>query len=101
MAEECGFSTSYFIKKFKEQTGEKHIDVLTDIRIREAQRLLATTNLSVAEIVEAVGYCDDKHFRRLFQKLTGLNPLEYRKKIQGEKEILMLEIEMAKASKND
>ena len=85
MAEECGLSTSYFSKKFKEQTGEKYIDVLTDIRIREAQRLLGTTDISVAEIVEAVGYCDDKHFRRLFHKVTGMNPLEYRKKIRNEK----------------
>ena len=83
MAEECGLSTSYFSKKFKEQTGEKYIDVLTDIRIREAQRLLGTTDMPVAEIVEAVGYCDDKHFRRLFHKVTGMNPLEYRKKIRS------------------
>lgn len=85
MAEECGLSTSYFSKKFKEQTGEKYIDVLTDIRIREAQRILATTDMSVAEIVEEVGYCDDKHFRRLFHKVTGMNPLEYRKKARNEK----------------
>ena len=84
MAEECGLSTSYFSKKFKEQTGEKYIDVLTDIRIREAQRLLGTTDTPVAEIVEEVGYCDDKHFRRLFHKVTGMNPLEYRKKIRNE-----------------
>lgn len=84
MAEECGFSTSYFSKKFKEQTGEKYIDVLTDIRIREAQRLLGTTDMPVAEIVEEVGYCDDKHFRRLFHKVTGMNPLEYRKKVRSE-----------------
>ena len=84
MADECGLSTSYFSKKFKEQTGEKYIDVLTDIRIREAQRLLGTTDTPVAEIVEAVGYCDDKHFRRLFHKVTGMNPLEYRKKIRNE-----------------
>ena len=83
MAEECGLSTSYFSKKFKEQTGEKYIDVLTDIRIREAQRLLGTTDTPVAEIVEEVGYCDDKHFRRLFHKVTGMNPLEYRKKIRS------------------
>ncbi len=87
MAEKCGLSTSYFSRKFKEQTGEKYIDVLTDIRVREAQRLLGTTDMSVAEIVEEVGYCDDKHFRRVFHKITGLNPLEYRKKMQKENEL--------------
>ena len=82
IAEKCGLSTSYFSRKFKEQTGEKYVDVLTDIRMREAQRMLGTTDLSVMEIVEAVGYCDDKHFRRVFCKVTGMNPLAYRKKIR-------------------
>uniref|UniRef100_UPI004056437F helix-turn-helix domain-containing protein n=1 Tax=Agathobacter sp. TaxID=2021311 RepID=UPI004056437F len=85
IAEECGLSTSYFSRKFKEQTGENYIDVLTDIRIREAQRLLGTTDLPIGEIVEKVGYCDDKHFRRVFQKATGMRPAEYRKKIKIEK----------------
>ncbi len=87
LAEECGLSTSYFSKKFKEQTGEKYIDALTDIRIREAQNLLGNTDTAVAEIVELVGYCDEKHFRRLFRKVTGMNPLEYRKKVRKENEL--------------
>lgn len=82
MAERCGLSTSYFSRKFKEQTGEKYIDVLTDIRIHEAKRFLGTTDIPVSEIVELVGYCDDKHFRKIFQKIVGMNPLAYRKKIQ-------------------
>ena len=85
IAEKCGLSTSYFSRKFKEQTGENYIDVLTDIRIREAQKLLGTTDLSIMEIIEEVGYCDDKHFRKLFYKVTGLKPMEYRKKIRSEK----------------
>ncbi len=85
IAEKCGLSTSYFSRKFKEQTGENYIDVLTDIRIREAQKLLGTTDLSIMEIIEEVGYCDDKHFRKLFYKITGLKPTEYRKKIRAEK----------------
>ena len=85
IAEKCGLSTSYFSRKFKEQTGTNYIDVLTDIRIREAQKLLGTTDLSIMEIIEEVGYCDDKHFRKLFFKVTGMKPREYRKKIQSEK----------------
>lgn len=82
IAEKCGLSTSYFSRKFKEQTGENYIDVLTDIRIREAQRLLGTTNMPIGEIVREVGYCDDKHFRKLFVHVTGVKPMEYRKKLR-------------------
>ena len=88
IAEKCGLSTSYFSRKFKEQTGENYIDVLTDIRIREAQKLLGTTDMSIMEIIEEVGYCDDKHFRKLFSKVTGLKPTEYRKKIRAEKNFM-------------
>ena len=88
MAQKCGFSTSYFSRKFKEQTGEKYIDVLTDIRMREAQRMLEETDMSVLEIVEEVGYCDDKHFRRVFQKHTGKNPLQYRKEVRRKEQIV-------------
>lgn len=85
IAEKCGLSTSYFSRKFKEQTGTNYIDALTDIRIREAQKLLGTTDMSIMEILEEVGYCDDKHFRNLFHKVTGMKPMEYRKRIRRDK----------------
>lgn len=82
IAESCGVSPSYFSRKFKEETGEKYIDALTDIRIQEAERLLAETDDSVLEIMEKVGYLDDKHFRRVFTQRTGVTPTQYRKKIK-------------------
>lgn len=82
IAENCGLSPSYFSRKFKEQTGENYIETLADIRIREAQKLLSTTNLPVMEIVEKVGYCDEKHFRKLFLKHAGVTPTAYRKSIR-------------------
>lgn len=82
IAENCGLSPSYFSRKFKEQTGENYIETLADIRIREAQKLLGTTELPVMEIVEKVGYCDEKHFRKLFLKHAGVTPSAYRKSIK-------------------
>lgn len=79
IAEHCGFSTSYFSRKFKEQTGENYIDVLTEIRMKKAQQLLTGTNLTIEEIIEQTGYYDDKHFRKLFMRQTGMTPSEYRK----------------------
>lgn len=82
IAGNCGLSPSYFSRKFKEQTGEKYIETLADIRIREAQKLLGTTEYPVMEIVEKVGYCDEKHFRKLFLKHVGVTPSAYRKSIK-------------------
>ena len=79
LAEKCNLSTSYFSRKFKEQTGENYIDVLTEIRIKEAEHLLVNTRKSIIEILTEVGYCDDKHFRKVFFKHTGLTPSKYRK----------------------
>lgn len=82
IAENCGLSPSYFSRKFKEQTGENYIETLADIRIREAQKLLGTTDLPIMKIVEQVGYCDEKHFRKLFLKHAGVTPSAYRKSIK-------------------
>ena len=79
IAETCGVSTSYFSRKFKEQTGENYIDVLTEIRMKEAMRLLSETDDSIDEILEKLCYSDDKHFRNLFVSYTGMLPMVYRK----------------------
>jgi len=46
--------------------------------IREAQRLLAYSDLSVKEVVAALNFEDEKYFGRLFRKLTGRSPAELR-----------------------
>lgn len=74
-----GFSISYFSVLFKKETGEGFMKYLTRIRIEEAKTLLRETNLSVAQICEDVGYNDRKHFTQTFNKVVGLNPIDYRK----------------------
>lgn len=74
-----GFNASYFSRLFKEETGKKFIDYLTEIRIQEAKRLLSESDMPIAQVAEAVGYKDDKYFSRAFKKSTGLKPKEYRK----------------------
>ncbi len=100
LAEACGISTSYFSRKFKEQAGENYINVLTEIRIREAERLLAETDKSIEEILYEVGYCDDKHFRTLFQKHTGMSPSQYRKKRRNDRVKIAMENNRRKKEQN-
>ena len=75
----AGFSPAYFSALFKKETGEGFSKYLTQVRIDRAKELLRETGLSVAEVCEAVGYSDRKHFTRTFHKMTGVNPAEFRR----------------------
>lgn len=72
-------STAYFSRIFKKSTGLTFIEYLNSVRIKEAQKLLATTNLSISEISERIGYKSNTHFGRILKKISHLSPREYRK----------------------
>lgn len=78
LAQEFHLSPTYISKQFKEYTESNFIDYLIEIRIRAAQRLLASKELKVNEISEAVGYGNTRSFLRTFKKYTGMTPMEYR-----------------------
>lgn len=75
-------SKSYFSLLFKKQTGQNFIDYLIDLRIREAKRLLTGRESKIYEVAESAGFHDVKYFSKLFKKLTGLTPVEYKEKHQ-------------------
>lgn len=74
-----GFSSAYFSALFKKETGEGFSKYLTQVRIDRAKELLRETDMPVAEVCEAVGYSDRKHFTQTFHKMTGVNPAEFRR----------------------
>lgn len=55
------------------------LDYLSRIRIDKAKLLLHNPHLRIAQVSEMVGYHDEKYFSRVFKKLEGINPGEYRK----------------------
>ena len=63
----------------KKETGQNFMDYLTELRINESKALLCRNDLSVQDVAEAVGYRDLKYFSRLFKKITGVSPSDYRK----------------------
>lgn len=75
----------YFSKMFKDQAGETFIDYVTRLRITHARELIADESLSLKEVCYRVGYKDPNYFSRVFKKVTGLTPSEYRYKIQTNK----------------
>lgn len=79
VAEFVTYNPSYFSTSFKKHTGQTFSDYLTEVRITEAKHLLKTSQLSIIEIAECTGYHDSKYFRKIFKKLTGIKPSDYRK----------------------
>ena len=69
-------------RRFKAATGSTLIEYLQNLRIEEAKRLLESGPMAVDEISAAVGYADASFFRRLFKRLTGLSPRQYRRMFQ-------------------
>ena len=47
-------------------------------KVAEAKRLLQRRELSITEVAQAVGYGDYAYFSRVFKKLTGISPRQYR-----------------------
>lgn len=78
VAREINVSPQYLSKLFKEETGENFIDYLTGIRIRIAKNLLEDDEMSVKEICYSIGYSDPNYFSRIFKKVVGSTPTEYR-----------------------
>ena len=80
MAESVNLSAPYFCYLFKSITGVPPAKYLKKLRMQQAATLLATTFLSVKEIVRRVGLTDESHFVRDFKRLYGRTPSEYRSK---------------------
>ena len=76
-------SASYLSQTVRKATGESCTQLLQRQRVTQAKRLLRETDLSVAEICDAVGYANTGHFYRLFHELTGASPREYRQVHSG------------------
>lgn len=66
-------------RRFKSATGMTLIEYIQNLRIEEAKALLEEASLPVDDISDAVGYEDTSFFRRLFKRLTGLTPSQYRR----------------------
>jgi two-component system response regulator YesN len=79
IARELYLNPVYLGSLFKSKTGISFTNWLLSVRIEKAKELLKTTRHSIYEVAELVGYSDAKHFSRLFFKIEGIKPIEYRK----------------------
>jgi AraC-like DNA-binding protein/mannose-6-phosphate isomerase-like protein (cupin superfamily) len=78
-ADVVGMSQSHFRRFFKQVTGQSFVTYVNHFRIAKAQHLLATTEKSILEISEEVGFCDQSYFGTVFRRLVRTPPLQYRR----------------------
>ena len=69
-----------FDRRFIKATSNTPVEYMQKVKVEAAKRKLETSRESVDEIMYSVSYSDNKAFRTVFKKVTGLSPLEYRNK---------------------
>lgn len=79
LASHVYLSPKYISDVFKRKTGVNFSEYLVSRRIEMAKRFLQDPRYRIVDISEMVGYHDSKHFSKLFKKMTGITPAQYRK----------------------
>ena len=81
VAKAVNTSTFYFCKMFKKVTGLNFTNYLSRVRIEKAKNLLLNPNLRISEIAFEVGFQSLTHFNRVFKKIIGQSPTQYRNQL--------------------
>ena len=85
IAEDFHINASYLSSQFKKYTGKNFNFYLNEIRIEKAKDFLVAYTLNLQQISELTGYKDQVHFCKVFKKLTGMTPKQYKAMRQGDK----------------
>lgn len=78
LSREFELSKSYINEIFQKNTGYAPMEFFTNLKMKEACRLLRSSELFVYEIADELGYSDQYYFSRIFKKTVGISPKEYR-----------------------
>ncbi|WP_206669805.1 helix-turn-helix domain-containing protein [Paenibacillus luteus] len=79
VAEKLNISRSYLSTYFKEKTGDYFVDYVNSVRINKAKELLLRPDIRIQDAAQSAGYQNINSFNRMFKKLTGSTPSEFRK----------------------
>ncbi len=79
LADMISVSPDYFTKMFKESIGKTPIDYINAMRVNYSMELLSTTDKTMAEIADDIGFCNPNYFHKIFKQYMDVSPLSYRK----------------------
>ena len=85
IADELHVNRSYLSRFYKNKTGINLFDTILNLRIEAAKEYLLNTDMKTYEISEAIGVDDAGYFSKMFKKITGVSPKEFRKQGKDEK----------------
>lgn len=80
-AEHVYLSTAYFSRLFKKEMGMNFIDYLNKVRIEESKKYLADLRMSLSQIAHMSGFTDQSYYNKVFKKIEGISPGQFRKMI--------------------
>jgi len=80
LASILAISRRNFDRRFIKATGNTPVEYLQRVKVEVAKKTLEDGRKNIYEVMNEVGYSDDKAFREVFKKITGLSPLDYRSK---------------------
>jgi AraC-like DNA-binding protein len=80
IAAETGLSASHYSRLFQNRTGHSPIDYFIQLKIQRACRLLDNSGWMIADVAREMGFDDQFYFSRVFRKVMGMSPGEYRKR---------------------
>lgn len=78
ISEEVQLSKSYLNAVFKAQTGKSPVEFFIHLKMQEACKLLKSTDYYIYEVSSELGYTDQYYFSRIFKKVVGVSPKDYK-----------------------
>jgi transcriptional regulator GlxA family with amidase domain len=84
LASRLAISRRNFDRRFVKATGNTPVEYLQRVKVEIAKKALEDGRKSIFDVMTDVGYSDDKAFREVFRKITGLSPLDYKTRYNRE-----------------
>jgi transcriptional regulator GlxA family with amidase domain len=84
LASRFAIGKRHFERRFKTATKNTPVEYMQRVRMEAARKQLETSSKNINEVMYDVGYTDSKAFRNVFKKITGLSPVDYRKRYNNQ-----------------